>query len=158
MWDNVTPLKLLETMPENLEEDDLVKLQLLLEADRYKNQIIAGTDLCGTYAPICEGCNKEGKHPCAVAYLNYIKGQGANTEVGDTEQTVEESAEPSSEIENIEEQPTASGNPEEQLSTADEVKEGVEDEESKPEENAGAPEQEPQKTRIRIAIARKKTI
>ena len=170
MWDNITPLKLLETMPENLEDDHLEKLQLLLEADRYKNQIIAGSDLCGTYAPICEGCNKEGKYPCAVAYLNYLKSQADDSkatsnapnegneiaEENEEPSPVVESVEPTPAIENVEEPTQAHENREEEISPVVEAEEVVD--EVKSEEESNAPEQEPQKTRIRIAIARKKTI
>ena len=141
MWDDITPLKLLETMPDNLEDEHLEKLQMLLEADKNKNQIFSGTDLCGTYAPFCEGCNKEDKYPCATAYLNYLKAQ-SDSEIpaeiqNEAEPVQEETAEQAQAIETVEEEsPTV----EEAGDVVEEVK----------------AEEEPQKTKIRIAIARKK--
>ena len=166
MWDNNTPLQLLKTMPKVLEEEHLAKLQMLLEADKSKNQLLSGTDLCGTYAPFCEDCNKETEYPCAVAYVNYLKAQGTDIEIAtdakedetvadsvEEVETVEEVAENAEEVgEVVEEQPAE--NPEETVEeqvpeTAEEGEEVVED---------AKPEEKPEKTRIRIAIARKKTI
>ncbi len=81
MWDNVTPLKLLESMPKVLEDEHLEKLQMLLEADKYKNQLISGNDLCGTYAPFCFECDKGNKFPCAVAYVKFMKSAGMEIEI-----------------------------------------------------------------------------
>ena len=149
MWDNITPLKLLETMPENLEDEHLEKLQMLLEADKNKNQIFSGTDLCGAYAPFCEGCNKENKYPCAVAYLNYLKEQRESeipAEIqNDEAEPVTEEQSPA--IDTVEEQQSATDNAEEQPQAIEEVKEVIEEVKT---------EEEPQKTKIRIAIARKK--
>ena len=94
MWDSSTPLEILKSMPKVLENEHLEKLELLLEADKYKNQLLSGTDLCGTYAPICEGCDKEKKYPCAVAYVNYLKEQGMDIDIAtEEEETVTEEAE-----------------------------------------------------------------
>ena len=153
MWDNITPLKLLESMPETLEDEHLAKLQLLLEADRYKNQIVNGADLCGTYAPICDGCDKGAQYPCAAAYLNYLKSQAEANEVEadipaeDLKNNAEEEiAEPLSKVDSIEEQPLPV---EEAVEEVGEVKSDIVSDE---------PEPEQPKTRIRIAIARKRTI
>lgn len=169
MWDNNTPLQLLQTMPKVLEEEHLKKLQMLLEADKSKNQLLSGTDLCGTYAPFCEDCNKETEYPCAVAYVNYLKAQGTDIEIATDAQedetvadsveeveAVEEVAENAEEVgevvseDVVEEQPAE--NPEETVE--EQVPETAE--ESEVEETT--PEEKPEKTRIRIAIARKKTI
>lgn len=131
MWDNSTPLQLLGTMPKVLEEEHLEKLQKLLEADKYKNQLISGAELCGEYAPFCDGCDKEIKYPCAVAYVNYLKEQGMDLEIA---------------TENIDDE------------NSDSAKEENAVEESKVSEEASKTEEKEQKTKIRIAIARKKTI
>ena len=154
MWDSNTPLQLLNSMPKVLEDEHLEKLQKLLEADKYKNQLISGSDLCGTYAPFCEGCDKENKYPCAVAYVNYLKEQGADIEIA-SEQVGEEVYETETNEENAEEQVPESDeivgendtDPEEQSSTEEESVDVMED---KPEAT--------KKTRIRIAIARKKIL
>ena len=76
MWDNNTPLQLLNSMPKVLKEEHLEKLQMLLEADKYKNQLVSGYELCGAYAPFCNGCDKGKKFPCATAYVNFMKEGG----------------------------------------------------------------------------------
>lgn len=127
MWDSNTPLQLLETMPKVLENEHLEKLQMLLEADKYKNQLISGMELCGNYAPFCNDCNKETKYPCAVAYVKFMQAQGMDIKIASE---VTESEEESS----AEQQPLTEGN-----------------ETVKSEAMSG-------KTKIRIAIARKKTL
>lgn len=152
MWDSITPLQLLNTMPKALEEEHLEKLQTLLEADKYKNQLISGFDLCGMYAPFCYGCNKENKFPCAVAYVNYLKEQGYDigfaadstdeTPIAVDEAAVEEIAEP--EADEPVEQEVESAD-EEQAAPAESVAESEE-----------MPEEKVEKIKIRIAIARKR--
>ena len=148
MWDKDTPLQLLSTMPKALKEEHLERLQQLLEADKFKNQLLSGADLCGTYAPFCYGCNKETKFPCAVSYINYLKDIGMDYQIAedapveDTESTVEEhSDEQLPEIESA--------------APSSEVTEEV-IEETKAEEEHEKVEEEPKKTKIRIAIARKR--
>ena len=169
MWDNNTPLQLLQTMPNVLEEEHLKKLQMLLEADKSKNQLLSGTDLCGTYAPFCEDCNKETEYPCAVAYVHYLKAQGMDIEIAaesaqedePVADSVEEVAEVTEVVEDLDEV-LAEESVEEQTAespaeTAEEqVPEAAEEDETVVEEVK--PEEKPEKTRIRIAIARKKTI
>lgn len=147
MWDSNTPLQVLKTMPKVLEEGHLEKLQMLLEADKYKNQLVSGTDLCGTYAPFCSECNKESKYPCAVAYVNYLKEQGEDVEIASNElehEKVSVEEENTDEQLPVNEEKVASEQPpvNEEEVVADEVK----------------PEEKAEKTRIRIAIARKKTL
>ena len=162
MWDNIAPLKLLESMPENLEDDHLAKLQMLLEADRYKHQIINGFDLCGTYAPICDGCDKGVKYPCATAYLNYLKRQAEAKEVAseipaeDSVNGEEEIAEPSPEVDNVDNEVENVANIREQPLPVEEAEEEVD--EVKVDEVPTEVEPEQPKTRIRIAVARKRTI
>lgn len=149
MWDSNTPLQLLNSMPKALEDEHLEKLQTLLEADKYKNQLVSGFDLCGMYAPFCYGCNKDNKYPCAVSYVNYLKEKGADvgfaTEATDevAVEAVDESAE--NEVENNE----VENNVEEQVSATEQSVEEVKD---------VKPEEKDEKRKIRIAIARKKTI
>ena len=149
MWDNSTPLKLLQTMPKVLEDEHLEKLQMLLEADKYKNQLLSGSELCGTYAPFCDGCNKEFKYPCAVAYVNYLKEQGTDIDIAaDSEEAAETVAEEITEEKTDDNEPVITEeNSEEQEPAA------VEETVAKTEE-----EKPVEKTKIRIAIARKKTI
>lgn len=133
MWDSNSPLQLLNSMPEKLEDEHLEKLQLLFEADKYKNQLINGVDLCGTgmYAPFCFECNKEGKYPCAVAYINSKKAEGMNLEiVGSEEQSNNDGA-------------------------ADDAVGDTISDVSVPQDE---PDKNSEKTKIRIAIARKKIL
>ncbi len=81
MWDNQTPLQLLNTFPRVLETEHLEKLQRLIDADKYKNQLIGGYELCGSYAPFCDGCDKEQKYPCAVAYVKFMQANGMDIEI-----------------------------------------------------------------------------
>ena len=145
MWDSNTPLQLLKTMPNVLEKEHLEKLQKLLDADKYKNQLVSGVDVCGTYAPFCYGCYKENEFPCAVAYVNYLKEQGADIELAsDTVAHNEEEA-----AETLEEQSPAVEEAEEE--SVEDTEEAQPAEDSKPEEKA-------EKTKIRIAVARKKLL
>ena len=137
MWDNETPLQLLKVMPKVLEKEHLEKLQKLFEADKYKNQLLSGSDVCGTYAPFCYNCNKENEYPCAVAYVNYLKAQGAEIEIA-SDATVED-GDIATEVQ-AEEQPAV--DEEKQEEAIEKIN----------------PEEEPPKTKIRIAIARKKTL
>ena len=181
MWDKDTPLLLLNTMPKLLEDEHLNKLQLLLEADRYKNQIISGVDLCGIYAPFCYGCNKDSKYSCAVAYVNYLKEQGTDIQIAadaseenasdENKENVTEgdvapapvidNAEQSLTIDNVESAPVIDDA--EPAPVVEESEEPIEEVESEEEPNAtdegtDTSEEEPNKTKIRIAIARKKTL
>ena len=130
MWDNSTPLELLKSMPKVLEESHLEKLQRLFEADKDKNQLLSDSDLCGSYAPFCDGCNKEIKCPCAVAYVNYLKGLGYDIDIAEV--PVKENSDDLPEETAVKEE--------------DGAKEGK-----------AEPEAKSEKTKIRIAIARRKT-
>ena len=173
MWDKETPLQLLNTMPKVLEEEDLKRLQLLLEADRYKNQIVSGVDLCGIYAPFCYKCKKDNNNSCAVAYINYLNEQGTDIQIAtavpnkaaenittETETTAEDDAGQAPEIDNAEPSPSPEvDNEVEQAPVIEEI-EAVADE-TEPEgavSDEVVLEEEPPKTKIRIAIARKKTL
>ena len=131
MWDSNTPLQLLNSMPDVLEKEHLEKLQMLLDADKYKNQLISGVDLCGQYAPFCNECNKDINYPCAVAYVNFMKAQGMDIEIS----------------------PEVLGNP-----TEIAAEEDTEEQLPLEEEEIDETEEVKEKTKIRIAIARKKTL
>ncbi|MDE7264666.1 MAG: hypothetical protein K2N52_00125, partial [Clostridia bacterium] len=81
MWDNNAPLQLLKTMPSKLNQEHLEKIQMLLDADKYKNSIISGFDLCGIFAPFCRGCDRTSIYPCAVSYIRMLQSQGMNIEI-----------------------------------------------------------------------------
>ena len=81
MWDNNAPLQLLKTMPNKLNQEHLEKVQLLIDADKYKNSIISGFDLCGIFAPFCRGCDKTSIYPCAVSYIRMLQAQGMDIEI-----------------------------------------------------------------------------
>ena len=81
MWDNNTPLQLLKTMPKKLNQDNLAKIQLVIDADKYKNSLVSGFDLCGIYAPFCRGCDKTSIYPCAIAYIRMLQSEGMNIQI-----------------------------------------------------------------------------
>lgn len=81
MWDNNAPLQLLKTMPKRLNQENLEKIQLLIDADKYKNSIISGFDLCGIFAPFCRGCDKTSIYPCAVSYIRMLQSEGMEIEI-----------------------------------------------------------------------------
>lgn len=81
MWDSNSPLQLLQTMPRKLTMENLEKLQLVIDADKYKNSLVSGFDLCGMYAPFCIGCKKTSIFPCALAYVSMMQAGGADIEI-----------------------------------------------------------------------------
>lgn len=81
MWDSNAPLQLLKTMPKKLGKENLEKIQLIIDADKYKNSLISGFDLCGMYAPFCRGCKKTSIYPCAVSYINMLKSEGMDIDI-----------------------------------------------------------------------------
>ena len=81
MWDSNAPLQLLKSMPEKLSKENLEKIQMVIDADKYKNRLISGFDLCGMYAPFCRGCKKTSIYPCALAYVNMKKAEGMRIEI-----------------------------------------------------------------------------
>lgn len=81
MWDNNSPLQLLNSMSKKLTKENLEKLQLVIDADKYKNSLICGFDLCGMYAPFCRDCKKTSIYPCALAYVNMMKADGMDIEI-----------------------------------------------------------------------------
>ena len=81
MWDSNAPLQLLQTMPQKLSKEHLERLQLVIEADKYKNSLMSGFDLCGMYAPFCRGCEKTSIYPCALSYINMMRARGMAIEI-----------------------------------------------------------------------------
>lgn len=81
MWDSNAPFQLLQTMPKKLGKEHLEKLQLVLDADKYKNSLVSGFDLCGMYAPFCRECRKTSIYPCALAYINMLRSEGYGIEI-----------------------------------------------------------------------------
>lgn len=141
MWDNITPLQLLNTMPKELEKEHLEKLQNLFVADKYKNQIISGEgDLCGQYAPFCTECDKGNEFPCATAYVNFMKAQGIDISIATDSEPLDNAADEPDE------------NAEEEIASS------AEEESANDVDGASEQEEKPEKTKIRIAIARKKTL
>ncbi|MDE6597310.1 MAG: hypothetical protein K2K60_01560 [Clostridia bacterium] len=81
MWDNNTPLQLLKTMPRKLNQENLSKIQMIIDADKYKNSLVSGFDLCGIYAPFCRGCDKTSIYPCAIAYIRMLQAEGMKIQI-----------------------------------------------------------------------------
>ncbi len=76
MWNENAPLELLKELPAVLNEANLARIQSVIDIDKFVNSSECGYDLCGTYAPFCEGCDKSLQHPCAVAYVKMKQAQG----------------------------------------------------------------------------------
>ena len=149
MWDSNAPLQLLHSMPRKLTTENLEKLQLVIDADKYKNSLVSGFDLCGMYAPFCRGCQKTSIYPCAIAYVNMMRANGLDVEI-DAKPV---SAEPVAE-ENLPVEPVI----DEVVEETEEVP--VEEEIIPPpeeviEERAEVPAVQ-KKRKIRIAVARRK--
>lgn len=81
MWNENKPLELLKDMPSVLDEDNLAKIQLVIDEDKYVNSWEEGRDLCGEYAPFCEGCDKSLSNPCAVSYVKMKMREGMKVEI-----------------------------------------------------------------------------
>lgn len=162
MWDSNSPMQLLKSMPAKLSYENLQKIQLVIDVDKYKNSIVSGFDLCGIYAPFCRGCNKMNIYPCAVAYVKMMQMEGMQVEI-DAAPAVKSEPEPvqKEEIKEtaITEEPKIYKEPEKEPveevieeSAATEYIEPAVEEPVKAEE----PVKQENKIRIRIAVAKKK--
>ena len=76
MWNENAPLELLKELPAVLNEANLARLQQVIDIDKFINSSEMGYDLCGQYAPFCEGCDKTVQFPCAVSYVKMKQAQG----------------------------------------------------------------------------------
>lgn len=166
MWDSNAPLQLLQSMPRKLTKENLEKLQLVIDADKYKNSLLSGFDLCGMYAPFCRGCKKTSIFPCAIAYVNFVRSNGMEVEIdakpvspAQTETVAAESAVPEVHEEPVEEVPApVAEQPAEEVperAIEQPVEEPIE-EELPVQPEPVAIENDPPKRKIRIAMARKK--
>jgi hypothetical protein len=93
MWNENAPLELLKELPDVLNEANLARIQSVIDYDKFINSNECGYDLCGSYAPFCNGCDKAGSTPCAVAYIKMKQAQGYKVRIANQpapEQIVEE--------------------------------------------------------------------
>lgn len=93
MWNSESPLKLLMSLPAQLDIESLKAIQQVIDDDKYINSEILNNDLCGSYAPFCQNCDKGIiKYPCAVAYVKMKQAEGVHVEIAaaDEELAVEE--------------------------------------------------------------------
>ncbi|MCD8286048.1 MAG: hypothetical protein LUD50_02325 [Clostridia bacterium] len=93
VWNSEAPMKLLEGMPDKLNEANLARLQSVIDIDKYANSSELGRDLCGEYAPFCFLCDKSLHCPCAVAYVKMRQHEGAKIEIDPSAQDVAEKPE-----------------------------------------------------------------
>lgn len=84
MWDREAPLRLLKTMPKQLDIKNLQHIQKVIDVDKYNNSYKLQRDLCGEYAPFCQNCDKWVKYPCAVAYVKMQQAEGVDVEIAAT--------------------------------------------------------------------------
>lgn len=111
MWDSNALSQLLASMPSNLGEEEFKKIQMLIDADKNKNNLLSGFDLCemNMYAPFCKGCTRTSIYPCAISYLNFLQSGGINGEaeeqpvVAEQETAVSEAQSEQSASESVEE-------------------------------------------------------
>lgn len=103
MWNSEAPLKLLESMPTELDIYNLRNIQQTIDVDKYKNSYIRKRDLCGEYAPFCQNCDKWVKYPCAVAYVKMKQAEGMQVEIAASAYLPADAevAEPEEEVEEI---------------------------------------------------------
>ncbi len=83
MWNENAPLELLKNMPHVLTQENLDKIQKVIDEDKYINSMQLGRDLCGEYAPFCATCKKVGWTPCAIAYVNMKIADGEDVEISE---------------------------------------------------------------------------
>ena len=146
MWNSEAPLKLLESMPAELDIHNLKNIQQTIDVDKYINSYQRKRDLCGEYAPFCKNCDKWVKYPCAVAYVKMKQAEGMQVEIAASAylpadaEVEDEPEEPVEELSEVEEEP------EEQIEEIQEMDEPEVVEESAFEH----------KKYIRIAIAKRK--
>lgn len=134
MWNENAPLELLKELPAVLNEANLARLQQVIDIDKFINSSECGYDLCGQYAPFCEGCDKTLKYPCAVSYVKMKQAEGMDIKL-------------QSEMEEV-----LSETPEQPCCCEEQPCEC----EQQPAEAEEAPVEEAPKKYIRIAIARRK--
>ncbi|MCI9560944.1 MAG: hypothetical protein HFK03_00490 [Clostridia bacterium] len=81
MWNSEAPLKLLQSMPAQLNIQNLKNIQQTIDVDKFENSKRLNRDLCGEYAPFCSMCDKWVKYPCAVAYVKMKQAEGMQVEI-----------------------------------------------------------------------------
>lgn len=81
MWNSEAPLKLLKSMPAELNIQNLKNIQQTIDVDKFENSQKMCRDLCGDYAPFCAMCDKWVKYPCAVAYVKMKQAEGMQVEI-----------------------------------------------------------------------------
>lgn len=84
MWDSNALFQLIKSMPKTLSKENIERIQMVIDADKYKNSLLSGFDLCDMYmyAPFCRGCRKTSIYPCAIAYVNMLRAEGVDVEIG----------------------------------------------------------------------------
>lgn len=82
MWNSDAPMELLSDMPHQLNQANLERIQEVIDVDKYRNSFDLGRDLCGEYAPFCNGfCDKSLACPCAVAFVKMKQAEGMEVEI-----------------------------------------------------------------------------
>ena len=129
MWDSNSLLQLLKSMPNQLSKENLEKIQMLIDADKYKCSLLSGFNLCdmNMYAPFCKDCTKSSIYPCAVSYINMMKAGGMDVQIGASPVAVTEQTE---QVEELYEETAVSAMPENSEVCAEETAEKAVEEES----------------------------
>ena len=80
-WNSNAPLELLSQMPKRLTNENLEKIQAVIDNDKMICGIMMGKEVCGEYAPFCDLCNRSLDTPCAVAYIKMLQAEGYDYEL-----------------------------------------------------------------------------
>ncbi|MCD8205416.1 MAG: hypothetical protein LUD29_02225 [Clostridia bacterium] len=78
MWSEGNLKGLMSQLPKVINDANLSRIQECIDYDKFISSYDLGEDLCGTYAPFCEGCDKTREFPCAYAYLKMIQKEGSD--------------------------------------------------------------------------------
>ncbi len=94
MWNENGPLELLKGMPNVLSAENLAQIQQVIDNDKFLNSQKLKQDLCGSYAPFCDNCDKSVKTPCAVAYVRMKIKEGMEVQMENIPSVAPEKTEP----------------------------------------------------------------
>lgn len=159
-WNSQGLLEMLGHMPARLTKQNLKQLQAAIDKDLSSLGIKNRADGCGVYAPFCNNCDRTGEFPCAEAYVQMKRAEGALLEIAATDDEKQETVTPVATLPVVEEAEEVIENNGETASQSEEVKEDAPTEQAEPAaESENTPEEQPEKEtkKIRIAIARRKS-
>ena len=94
MWNENAPMELLKELPAVLNDANLARIQQIIDYDKFVNSAERGYDLCGQYAPFCNGCDKSRPYSCAISYVRMMQREGVEVKIqSDMEEVLSEKVE-----------------------------------------------------------------